>query len=547
MTMIRLTPAEKAQVEAKIIDLLEKGWVEPAHSPYGAPILFVGKKDGGLRMCVDYRPLNEQTVKNRYPLPRIDDLLDELHGAKFFTSLDLQQAYHQLRLKAEDVEKTAFNTHMGQFQYKVLSFGLTNAPATFQSVMNHMLRPHLGKYCLVYMDDVLIYSRTPEEHLQHICAVLTTLREQHLYCKLSKCKFALSKVQFLEHVVGQDGVEPNPVKVDLIRDWPTPCTPRELASFLGMAQYFSKFIPAYAIQTTCLRALLRKGAIWQWSDQCELAFQGVKHAVKTTPVLRTPDPDTPYEVIVDACQSGIGAVLMQEGKPVSFAGRQLIPAETRYHTTDQELLAVMFALQHWRCYLQGAKHPFILVTDHHPNTFFATQPVLSRRQARWSERLQEYDFQWQYRPGKRNVADPVSRAPSLQLLAGVQSVSAALQFDRVDMHSADRVSGLAAAMYEHEPVTSCILSAAVQRAECAVSTRSQLGGGGKVTTGEPQPQPKQVKAHNRQVQQRSPASTPRRQNPVVSWHRGLHSLTIQQLNACHGCLSCKKHMQMMLH
>ena len=173
----RLTPAEKLEVEAKVRDLLEKGWIEPAHSPYGAPILFVGKKDGGLRMCVDYRAFNDKTIKNKYPLPRIDDLLDELHGAQFFSSLDLQQAYHQLRLKPEDIEKYAFNTHLGQFQYKVLSFGLTNAPATFQSVMNTLLREHLGKYCLVYLDDVLIYSKTAGEHVQHLRAVLQTLRE----------------------------------------------------------------------------------------------------------------------------------------------------------------------------------------------------------------------------------------------------------------------------------------------------------------------------------------------------------------------------------
>ena len=487
----RLSPAEKLEVETKVRDLLEKGWIEPAHSPYGAPLLFVGKKDGGLRMCVDYRALNAKTVKNKYPIPRIDDLLDELHGAQYFTSLDLQQAYHQLRLKPEDIEKSAFTTHLGQFQYKVLSFGLTNAPATFQSVMNSLLRPHLGKYCLVYMDDVLIYSKTPQEHLQHLRAVLNTLREAQFYCKLSKCKFALQQVQFLGHLVTRGGVKPNPVKVSIIQDWPTPQTPSQLASFLGLAQYFSKFIPCYAIMTTCLRALLRKNAVWEWTEQCADAFLDVKRALSTDPVLAMPDPDLPFEVIVDACQTGVGAVLMQGGRPVAFAGRQLNSAETRYHTTDQELLAVMYALQQWRCYLQGAKHPFVLVTDHHPNTFLSTQPTLSRRQARWSERLQEYDFSWLHRPGKRNVADPVSRSPHLpsadhpsstplpsaNLLVQLQGIAADMHFDWT-VRTSEQVAGLAMAYSQQPECTDCVLSAALVRcnhsdAVCAVATRSQ--------------------------------------------------------------------------
>ena len=522
----RLSPAEKLEVETKIRDLLEKGWIEPSHSPYGAPVLFVGKKDGGLRMCVDYRALNDKTVKNRYPLPRIDDLLDELHGAQYFTSLDLQQAYHQLRLKPEDVEKTAFNTHLGQFQYKVLCFGLANAPATFQSVMNTLLRPHLGKYCLIYMDDILIYSKTPQEHLQHLRAVLQTLREAQLYCKLSKCKFALQQVQYLGHIVTRGGVKPNPAKVSIIQDWPTPQSPKELASFLGLAQYFAKFIPCYAIMTTCLRSLLRKGAVWNWTEQCADAFLDVKYALSTDPVLATPDPDFPFEVIVDACQTGVGAVLMQGNRPVAFAGRQLNSAETRYHTTDQELLAVMFALQHWRCYLQGAKHPFQLITDHHPNTFLSTQPTLSRRQARWSERLQEYDFTWLHRPGKRNVADPVSRSPGLpsaSLLMQLQSTAACMLFDWSAMPS-ELTAGLAMAMHEQPARTDCVLSAAIARhvhitAVCAVSTRSQQARGGQAASAPPLPAVGNSGAHSqRDTRSRSKPIGGTTDTPTASSH-----------------------------
>lgn len=187
---------------------------------------------------------------------KIDDRLEELQGAQYFTLLDLQQAYHQLRLQDGDVEKTAFNTHLDQFQYKVLSFGLTNAPTTFQSVMNTVLRPHLGKYCLVYMDDVLIYSGTQQDYLRHLKAVLQTLREHQFYCKLSKCKFALQQVQFLGQVVSRQGVSPNPAKVQILQDWPTPASVRDLRSFLGLAQSFAKFIEGYAMKMTCLQALL---------------------------------------------------------------------------------------------------------------------------------------------------------------------------------------------------------------------------------------------------------------------------------------------------
>ena len=227
--------------------------------------------------------------------------------------------------------------------------------ATFQAMMNMILKEHLGKYCTVYMDDILIYSKTPQEHLMHLSAVLQTLRACQFYCKLSKCKFAAREVLFLGHVISNEGVRPNPIKVQILQDWPSPGSVRDLRAFLGLAQYFAKFMPGYASMTACLQALLRKNAPWVWSDACDKAFQHVKAAMVSAPVLAMPDPDQPFEVVVDACQTGIGAVLLQSGRPVAFAGRQLNPAETRYHTTDQELLAVVFALQQWRCHLQGCK------------------------------------------------------------------------------------------------------------------------------------------------------------------------------------------------
>ena len=336
----RLTPAERREVEDKLEDMLAKDWIQPSHSPYGAPILFVPKPDGGLRMCVDYRALNEQTVKNRYPLPRIDDLLDTLHGAKYFTALDLQQAYHQVRLKPEDVPKTAFLTHKGQYEYRVLSFGLTNAPATFQALMNRVLAPLLGKSCLVYLDDILIFSKTPEDHVQHLKEVLTIFRQQQLYCRLHKCKFAMQELPFLGHVVSHAGVGTNPAKVQVLLNWPAPTDVHELKCFLGLAQYFAKFIEGYASTSACLQALLKKKAVWHWSEACEFAFQEIKRKLTSAPVLALPDPTQPFEVVTDACQSGIGAVLLQLGRPVAFCGRLLTPAEQRYTTSVSYLPGV---------------------------------------------------------------------------------------------------------------------------------------------------------------------------------------------------------------
>ena len=483
----RLTPAEKLEVEKRLLDLLEKDWIQLSGSPYAAPVMFVAKKDGGLRMCVDYRKLNDQTIKNKYPLPRIDELLDCLHGAKYFSALDLQQAYHQVRLREEDYHKTAFITHKGQFEYKVLCFGLSNAPSTFQALMNRVLQEHLSVCCLVYMDDVLVYSHTPEEHVQHLRLILQTLRKAQLYCKLSKCRFAVTSLPFLGQLVGHDGIRPNPAKVAVLVDWPLPENAHDLRCFLGLAQYLSKYIEGYAVMTTCLQALLKKNAEWCWTDDCTTAFQTVKEAITNSPVLVLPDPELPYEVITDACKSGLGAVLMQNDHPIAFVGGQLSKAEQNYTTQDMELLGVMYALQQWRCYLHGAKHPFTLVTDHHPNTYFSSKPLLSSRQARWSQKLQlqDYDFTWAFRQGAKNIADPISRRP--YLLGSIQAEAAGMHFDWVQ-RSGGLCTGLASAMGLHADFVNHIVDHATLRPQpapvvfAAVLTRAQRGGGGEASS-----------------------------------------------------------------
>ena len=407
--MFRYSPLERLEMETQIKDLLSKGLIEPSSSPFASPILFVRKKDGTLRMCIDYRGLNKLTVKNKYPLPRIDDLLDHLQGSTVFSSLDLMSGYHQLRIDPEDIPKTAFRSPMGLYQYKVLPFGLANAPAIFQSAMNKVFSDYMFKFVVVYLDDILVFSRNEEEHQEHLRLICERLRQHQLYLKRSKCELFKKEVTFLGHVVSAEGVKVDPKKTAVVKDWPTPKDVPQLRSFLGLANYFRKFIRAYAQMTSALTALFKKNTPWRWTEEQQAAFEAVKEALQNPPVLAFPDFTKPFDVITDASGEGLGAVLVQEGRPIAFESRKYIPAERNYPVTEQELLGVVHALKVWRCYLEGSK--FTVITDHKPNTFLGTQPTLSRRQVGWSEYLQQFDFTWEYRPGKTNVADHLSRHP----------------------------------------------------------------------------------------------------------------------------------------
>ena len=276
--MYRMSPAEKAEIQRQVTEGLKRGIIEPSTSPYGAPCLFVSKPDGSLRMCVDYRALNKVTVKNKYPLPRIDDLLDQLHGATVFSSLDLQSGYHQIRIKDEDVPKTAFKTPMGLYQFRVLAFGLTNAPATFQNVMNDVFRKHLGKFVLVYLDYILIFSKTAEEHEQHLKKVLKLLRKHDLYAKMSKCEFNTAELQFLGHIVGRGGIKMDPKKTAAIADWPVPADVHQLRSFIGLATYFRRFVQGFSKLVSPMTDLLKGSTKWDWSQACQTSFEQTKHA-----------------------------------------------------------------------------------------------------------------------------------------------------------------------------------------------------------------------------------------------------------------------------
>jgi hypothetical protein len=272
----RMSPAELRYVWVHLQDLLAKGWIRPSKSPYGTPILFVRKKDGAMRMCVDYRKLNDLTRKDRTPLPRIDELLDSLYGAHFFSTMDLYKGYHQVRVKERDMHKTAFRTHS---EYYVLPFGLCNAPAIFQAMMNRVLAPHLDKFCVVYLDDVLIYSKTADEHLEHIRLVLREMQRHQLHIKLSKCYFGRSSVNFLGHVVEAEQIRMDPDKVEALRNWPRPKFVTEVRGFLGLVGYYRRFINQFATLATPLTDLTKKTPEFRWSPRAQSAFEQIKGAM----------------------------------------------------------------------------------------------------------------------------------------------------------------------------------------------------------------------------------------------------------------------------
>ena len=415
----RLSPAELKEVEKQVSELLLMGLIEPSTSPYGAPVLFVAKPDGSLRMCIDYRLLNSQTIKQRGPLPRIDQLLDQLHGVQVLSSLDMTQAYYQIKLAPEDVHKTAFITPFGQYQFKVVSFGLCNAPSTFQSLMNKIFRPLLGRGVAIYLDDILIYAKSKDEHAALMDKVLQILEENEFRLSLKKCHFEKNELKYLGHIVGSEGIKVDPSKTEAIRTWPTPTNVTQVRSFLGLANYFRKFLLAYSTLVIPLTQLTRKEVVWgpdTWTPACQEAFEGVKKALTEAPTLALPDFENPdgFELICDASNHGIGAVLLQKGRPIAFESKKLTDTEHRWTVGDQELWAVIHALKVYRCYLEGID--FTIISDHHPLVHLQTQPSLSRRQARWAEYLQRFHFKWEHQPGRTNVADPLSRRPFLASL-----------------------------------------------------------------------------------------------------------------------------------
>jgi hypothetical protein len=319
----RMLSDELDELKKQLKKLLEQGFVRPSASPWGSPVLFMEKKDGTKKMCIDYRTLNSMTIINKYPLARIEDLLDRLKKAKFFSKIDLRLGYHQMKIREQDFPKTAFTTRYGLYEFMVVSFGLTNTPAYFMNLMNKVFMEVLDLFVVVFIDDILIYSETAEEHEEHLRIVLEKLRQQKLYAKFSKCKFWMEKVAFLGHVLSAEGIAVDPSKVESITKWEQPLNVTDVRSFLGMAGYYRRFIENFSKITKLMTELLKNNTKFEWSEACEKSFQELKKRLTTIPVLTLPDIKKDFVVYCDASKRGLGCVLMQDGKVVGYASRQL--------------------------------------------------------------------------------------------------------------------------------------------------------------------------------------------------------------------------------
>jgi hypothetical protein len=403
-----MPPNELAELKIQLQDLLDKGFIRPSASPWGCPALFVKKKDNSLRLCVDYRPLNAVTIKNKYPLPRIDILFDQLAGAKVFSKIDLHSGYHQIKIQPSDIPKTAFSTRYGLYEYLVMSFGLTNAPTYFMYLINSVFMQELDKFVVVFIDDILIYSKNSEDHAKHLHVILQRLRDHHLYAKFSKCEFWLDTVKFLGHTISGDGISVDPSKVQEVMDWKPPTTVHQIRSFLGLAGYYRRFIPDFSRIAKPMTELLKKGVKFSWDQKCEDAFHTFRNHLTTAPVLAQPDVSKPFDIYCDASRTGLGCVLMQDNRVIAYASRALRVHEQNYPTHDLELVAIIHALKIWRHHLMGTKCH--IYTNHKSLKYIFTQADLNMRQRRWLELIKDYDLEVHYHPGKANViADALSR------------------------------------------------------------------------------------------------------------------------------------------
>jgi hypothetical protein len=404
----RYPQAQKTEIENQVAKMLKTGWIQPSTSPFSSPVLLLKKKDGTWRMCVDYRALNSITVRDRFPLPTIDELLDELGMARIFSKLDLTSGFHQIRLAPEDIAKTAFRTHDGHSEYCVMPFGLCNAPATFQATMNEIFRPLLRKTVIVFFDDILVFSPTLELHLQHLEQVFQILSKQQFQLKVSKCSFCQPQISYLGHIVTAGTVAPDPLKIQAVMDWPPPKTVKGLRGFLGLSGFYRKFVRGYATLALPLTNLLKKDA-FKWSQEEQVALDALKQALATAPVLALPNFKEPFVVQTDASGKAMGAVLLQGDHPIAYFSKVFCPRMAKASAYLRELHAVTSAVKRWRQYLLG--HFFIIQTDHKSLKELLTQVIQTPEQQFYLTKLLGYHYEIQYKPGSTNVvADALSRS-----------------------------------------------------------------------------------------------------------------------------------------
>jgi len=416
-----LTEKESVALKKYIDENLTKGFIRKSKSPAGAPIFFVKKKNGELRLVIDYRRLNDITIRDSYPLPLINDMLEHLSKGKVFSKLDLRSAYNLVRIKEGDEYKTAFTCMYGHFEYTVMPFGLKNAPAVFQHFINDVFEDIIGKFVYCYIDDIIIFSPDLDSHYLHLEEVLLRLRKVNLFAKIEKCEFCAPFLDFLGHRISADGIYMDPKKVSSILEWPTPTNVKEIQSFFGLANFYRRFIPDFAKIAHPLNALLKKNVKFDWQSEANNSFNEIKYKFSTAPVLAYPDRNLPFIVETDSSNFAIGSILSQtlpkdnKTHPIAFYSRSLTPAERNYPIYDKELLAIISSLENWRRLLKGTSIPFTIFSDHR-NLLYQKKPEkMTQRLVRWALFLSEFNFKIVYRPGSNNSKpDALSRRPDYE-------------------------------------------------------------------------------------------------------------------------------------
>src|ERR1043165_5449033 len=410
------TNTEKKKVIKNEIDKMLKDGIitECLSSPWSSPVVIVSKKDGTNRFCIDYRKINAITEIDAHPLPRIDEMLEEFRGAKWFSSIDLASGYWQIEMEEKDKKKTAFTCWLGLYQFEVMPFGLMNAPPTFQRMMNKLFREWLYEFVMVYIDDIIIYSKTFEEHMVHVEKVLQKLKEANLMLKLKKCKWCEQNIEFLGHIVGRDGLKPDPAKIEKIKNIREPRDITGIRSFLGLCSYYRKFIKGFSKIAKPLNELLKKeNRDFKWTEKQQKAFDMLKEKLMNHPVLEYPNYEKEFILITDASGNGLGAVLTQldenkRERVIAYASKSLLPAEKNYTITELECLAIVWGIKHFHKYLVGKK--FTIWIDHSALKYLKTAKIPEGKRMRWLLRLQQYNFEIKHRAGRENKnADALSR------------------------------------------------------------------------------------------------------------------------------------------
>jgi hypothetical protein len=405
----RLTPQENEEVKRQVQNLQDKGLVRESLSPCAVPTVLSPKKGGGWRMCTDSRAINKITIRYRFPLPRMDDLMDCLSGANYFSKIDLKSRYHQIRMREGDEWKTAFKTNEGLYEWLVMPFGLTNAPSTFMRLMNEVLQEFIGKFVVVYLDDILIFSKTRAEHLRHLAIVMRRLQQEKLLINLKKCSFMQTELIYLGFVISANELKMDPEKVDVIRNWPSPRNVFEVRSFHGLASFYRKFIRNFSgISAAMMDTVKKRHKVFQWTAEAERSFKLLKQKITEQPVLVLPDFQKTFQVKCDASGYAVGGVLSQDDRPVAYYSEKLDDAKLKYSTYDKEFYAIIQALKKWRHYLIPKE--FVLYSDNHALQFVSQQEKLNQKHAKWVEYMQNFTFVIKHISGTANkVADALSR------------------------------------------------------------------------------------------------------------------------------------------